>query len=447
MKSTILIVDDSRLNREILSDLFKEEHQILKAADGGEALAVLEERKQEIDVVILDLLMPKMSGLEVLKKREEISYFKDIPVVVITGSDAMEDQVKAFALGASDFITKPFVSEIVISRVNNVLASRKRMVLIAEEAAKMKIKSELDQMTGLLNKPTTEAVSNERLKLADGKLHALLVIDIDNFKSVNDLRGHQAGDHVIKIIADFLSSLFRKSDIVGRVGGDEFLVMMVDIPDMDIARMKVREIIQLMKYKPNLTIDDNISLSIGVAANNREIMTYQELFDKADQALYQAKKAGKACFREYGVEFHQTETDDRQMALLFSRNRNVSSTISALLPDTIRIEECKTMEDLSRISRENIEKLIIVYMDVTDQGEDPDFFGEKVESFSWIKEKKIIAICREGNLQQYLSAIVHHVVDVIPEPIEKYFFKRRTNAQLYPGNATAIGENLQGEEK
>ena len=232
MENVMLIVDDVDMNRDILKVLFQANYEILEAEDGEEALEVLERCQGSIDMVLLDLMMPGMDGFELLKKRKELDSFREVPVVVITGSGQMEDQVKAFELGANDFIVKPFVPEIVISRVNNVMSFNRRMLSIEQEAKKLRIKSELDEMTGLYNKTTTELMMNETLKTGGGQLNVLMVIDIDYFKAVNDSSGHQTGDHVIKIIADLISSLFRKTDIVGRIGGDEFCVLMVDVPSM-----------------------------------------------------------------------------------------------------------------------------------------------------------------------------------------------------------------------
>lgn len=129
-KHTMLVVDDNKLNREILSSIFIDTFSVLKAESGKEALDVLKENAEKIDIVLLDLIMPGLSGHEVLQLRTKLDYFKDVPVIVITASDSNDDQVKAFSLGASDYITKPFVSEIVRTRVENVIASRSRFLAI-----------------------------------------------------------------------------------------------------------------------------------------------------------------------------------------------------------------------------------------------------------------------------------------------------------------------------
>ncbi|MDD2956325.1 MAG: diguanylate cyclase [Oscillospiraceae bacterium] len=370
MDHIMLIVDDTELNREILKVLFQSHFEIMEAENGEEALETLQGCQGSIDIVLLDLMMPGTSGFQLLERRKTLDYFKNVPVVVVTGSGQMEDQIRAFDLGASDFIQKPFIPEIVVSRVNNVMASSQRMLSIEMEAQKLKIKSELDEMTGLCNKTTSELAMNETLKACKGRLDVMLVIDIDNFKAVNDSSGHQAGDHVIRIIADLISGRFRKSDLVGRIGGDEFCVLMVDVPSMEIVHRKVNELIQIMRYKPNLTIPEYVTLSIGVASNGRADTSYPELFKKADEALYLAKNNGKAQYREYGVEPVDADKDERPALLLLSSSRSVCSTVQTLAPIQLRVVEVLRFEDLNSLGERDKKNIALMYVDVSDLDED-----------------------------------------------------------------------------
>lgn len=431
MENTMLIVDDVEMNREILGLLFDKNYAVLEAEDGEEALAVIERCQGSIDIVLLDLMMPGLSGFDVLEKRKELDYFKNVPVVVITSSGAMDDQIRAFEYGANDYIVKPFIPEIVISRVNNVMASHQRMRSVQLEAQKLKIKSELDQMTGLYNKTTTELLANDALLGEPGKLNALMVIDIDNFKAVNDNSGHLAGDHVIKIVADMISGMFRKTDIVGRVGGDEFVVMMVDVPSMDIVYSKANELIQTMRYKPNLTIPEYVTLSIGMSCSKTMLHTdYDTLFKEADEALYLAKQDGKARYREYGVEPINLEQDSRPAALLLSSNRSVCSSIHALVPTQLRIIEALSMDDLDNISEKERSKIVVVYADVSDRDDSAADYWEELKKYPWIKPEETFAVCLEGSISQYSEALSNHVADMFTTPIDAAAFKRRTLRKL-----------------
>lgn len=426
----MLVVDDVEMNREILKVLFNNKYEIMEAESGEEALEILERCEGSIDIVLLDLMMPGISGFDIMERRKEIEFFRDVPVVVITGSNNMEDQVKAFELGANDFISKPFIPEIVVSRVNNVMASNRRMISIELEAQRLKIKSELDEMTGLYNKTTTEVAMDEVLKRSDGRKQAMMLIDIDNFKTVNDTSGHLAGDHVIKIIADLISGLFRKTDIVGRIGGDEFCAMMVDVPSMENVYDKVNELIQVMRYKPNLTIPEYVTLSIGMATNEGKSTTYAELAQKADEALYLAKQGGKAQYREYGVDIVNIERDERPILMLLSNSRGVCSTIHALIPPRMRVVEVLQAEDLKKISQDKKDRVEIMYVDISDCDEDMTEFWNLINEQDWITSDQIIAICQEGDVNQYMAALKGGVGDMITTPIDKEAFKRRTARQM-----------------
>lgn len=241
MQDIMLVLDDYKFNRVLLKSIFKQKFYIIEAKNGEEALTILEKSKGRISIILLDLIMDGLSGFDVLEKRKESSYLSKIPVVVITGSDRKEDQARAFDLGANEFISIPFVPEIVLSRINNIMASNQRMNMILSEAQRMKSRSELDEMTNLYNKSTTEHIIESTLMGSEGRNEVMMIIDIDNFKAVNDTLGHLEGDKVIKEVGNLIAETFRESDIVGRIGGDEFCVLMVDIPDIEIARTKAKQ--------------------------------------------------------------------------------------------------------------------------------------------------------------------------------------------------------------
>ncbi|MDY3038763.1 MAG: diguanylate cyclase [Roseburia inulinivorans] len=242
-KETLLIVDDSKFQRAIIKEMLGEHFRLEEATSGEECLMILEKSSHLIDLVLLDLVMPGIDGFEVLRRRQTMDAFKDIPVIVLTSSNSIEFQI--------------------------------------------------DEMTSLFNKMTIENLVSETLTNAPSALHALMVIDIDNFKSANDIYGHTVGDHIICVIAGVISSQFRNTDFVGRIGGDEFVVLMPDIPAKEVAFEKAESLIQIILKKEGLSIPDNISISIGLAFSDSEDKTYASFFGKADQALYVSKKSGK----------------------------------------------------------------------------------------------------------------------------------------------------------
>lgn len=172
------------------------------------------------------------------------------------------------------------------------------------ETESLKKKAEIDSLSGLYNKGTTQMLINNYLATngASGK-HALLILDIDNFKSINDNLGHLVGDTVIRNITTRMKDIVRASDICGRVGGDEFVVLLKNVKSNDIVKAKASEICSAFRHTIcNDSKTLNISCSIGISFYDEHGATYNELIDKADTALYEAKKRGKDQLVIYGTE-------------------------------------------------------------------------------------------------------------------------------------------------
>lgn len=430
MDNTMLIVDDSKMNREVLRLQFMDSFDIIEAVDGADALRIIEERGRSIDIVLLDLIMPEMDGLEVLRRRADMEGFREIPVVVITVSNATEDQLQAFELGASDYICKPFIPEMIKPRISNVLNSAIRKRNMDESAERLRIKAETDEMTGLYNKSTTEQLMMGILAREAGKNHALLVIDIDNFKAVNDIYGHLLGDGTIRIIANAISGFFRKNDIVGRIGGDEFAVLMVNIPSVDIVRSKVSELLSLMRCKPNITNPANVTLSIGYAVTNGKRVSYSEIFASADAALYQAKNGGKARGQEYGAPVNESCPVSGKYVLVLSKDRGTVSMIEYQLAGHTEIRALRSISELRDLADRCGGEPMLSYIDVSEQSGDTAGFWNEVNESGALGKSPVIAICREGELYQYSQAIAAGVKEIVTTPIDIGVLKRRAEHAL-----------------
>ena len=296
--NTMLIADEKASSRAELRRIFGDRYDYVEVNSGRDVLEIAE--SSAVQVVLLDHVLPDMDGMEVLRVRQGMEHFREIPVVMVTDSTNIEDQVLALKLGASDFINKPFVPELVAQRVNNVVANRAKFVQMMAESEKLRYQTEIDRMTGLLNKVTTEEVASSILRNAPNQEHALLVIDIDNFKKINDSEGHQAGDAAIAALSKLLLRCFRQTDVVGRIGGDEFVVLMVNVPSEDIARRKVKHLTEAVRVGTAADAPGGVSISIGYALTGGEGVTYETLFRRADEALYEAKRSGKSRACRYG---------------------------------------------------------------------------------------------------------------------------------------------------
>ena len=156
--------------------------------------------------------------------------------------------------------------------------------------------AEHDEMTGLLNRAYTEKRIRHILESGENTIHALFAIDVDNFKNLNDTMGHQTGDQFLKNLSEMLKSCFRESDIVGRIGGDEFFVLMKNIYSVFPVAEKAETLLRISHGLCLNYSELNLSLSIGISMYPSDGQNLEELYTAADAALYQAKKQGKNQF-------------------------------------------------------------------------------------------------------------------------------------------------------
>ncbi len=219
---------------------------------------------------------------------------------------------------------------------------------IKRKTDKLKYKSERDLLTNLLNKVSANAnvidyITNE----GRSSVHAMMIVDLDNFKEINDSYGHQFGDAVLVGIGQNLSKLFRSTDIVGRIGGDEFLVFMKDVVDESIIREKADLLCHIFNTQEFASIIKlSISSSIGISMYPDDGVEFDELYQKADNALYAAKMQGKNCYRFYdnGLE-EQRYFTQRGEGQKLSGNKNY-----AVIRECIRIF-CDTSNAVEAVNR------------------------------------------------------------------------------------------------
>ena len=207
---TILVVDDMKVSLLITENILASQYKVICATSGKEAIEVYQREKP--DMVLSDLRMPGMSGYELQLALQE-KYHDTIPFMFMTADQDEEVESRGFDNGAMDFIRKPFRADVLLRRVGNILQTMDRIQGLKKHAS-------TDALTGLLNKSSSEQELTAVCKRASG---ALLMIDLDSFKLVNDIHGHAMGDKVLISFADILRAAVRPTDIVGRLGGDEFI--------------------------------------------------------------------------------------------------------------------------------------------------------------------------------------------------------------------------------
>ncbi len=426
-KETILIVDDSRFQRAVIKELFSEHFHLLEAVSGLECMHIIEENAENIDLVLLDLVMPGIDGFEVLRRRQEMQDFLDIPVIVLTTSDTHEIQAKAYELGANDFLVKPIDKETALSRIRNLLKSQQRIKSLIDKYVKFRIKAELDEMTGLFNKATTISHITDILSRHPGEQHALLAFDIDNFKAINDVYGHTVGDHTISIISSLIASQFSGSEIVGRIGGDEFVVFSQNVSSRAALYRKIDELLSIIAVKENLSIPDNVTVSIGLAFSIPQDTDYDSLFAKADEALYESKHAGKGCYREYGISDASLNEQERSV-LVMTGSRNILSMLDFASDPSVKIRQVHSYDDLLDAFSGSVSNLSGLYLDISEEADQGRELLEFVEKLP-LGTTPVIALCREGCMEQIrFAASLSFISDLLFTPLEASILKRRITA-------------------
>jgi len=321
----ILIVDDNKLNltaaKNVLSDIYK----VTLVIKGEQALSFLS--KNTCDLILLDINMPDMDGFEVLEKLRENEKFREIPVIFLTADNDAETETKCFRAGAVDYIVKPFVPEVMRTRIAHIIElqdlrmklSEKIALKSHEEVSDNKNKSQKDALTGLWNKNYTEDTVNELLE--NGEKGSLFMIDLDNFKKINEVHGHIAGDNVLKMFSETLENYCGTEDIICRTGGDEFLIFIRSTDNRTELSNLAADIISDLCYKiEECKFETQSSISIGISQSPDDGKDFKELYTAADKALYYVKQTGKNSFHFYSEnKVHIDEPASKSVDLNYLR--------------------------------------------------------------------------------------------------------------------------------
>ena len=288
---TLLIVDDDKHNRLLLTELFEGEYKIIQAKNGLQALELA--RAHAPELILLDVLMPEMDGMAVIRALKRDDATRHIPVIFITALDSAADEELGLDLGAVDYIAKPFHPPIARVRVRNHLQIVHQRRLLEQIAA-------LDGLTGIPNRRRfDEALAQEWSRCQRSGLPlSLIVADVDQFKQYNDTLGHAAGDRVLQDVAAALRQAARRpGDLAARYGGEEFVLLLPET-DAPQAQQLADELLQRMAARklphPAASAAPCVTLSLGgittIPASNE---VAPDFFERADAALYQAKAQGR----------------------------------------------------------------------------------------------------------------------------------------------------------
>ncbi|MDJ0901960.1 MAG: PleD family two-component system response regulator [Xenococcus sp. MO_188.B8] len=327
IKEDILVIDDRPENLRLLAIMLdRQGYEVRKAINGKLGLRAAQTLPP--DIILLDINMPEMDGYQVCQELKANPSTCHIPVIFISAIDEVLDKVKAFKVGGSDYITKPFQLEEVSARIENQLSIRRLQIQLEKQKLeleekntqlqkqihyrslaenemlvlnqKLQILANIDSLTQIPNRHRFQEFFNREWRRMTREKSSIAVIlcDIDYFKKYNDSYGHQAGDNCLQKVAQAIASIVKRpADLVARYGGEEFVVI---LPNTEgLGALKVAEAIrqnveQLQLEHSQSSISNFVTLSLGVAYTIPNQDNSQELLlASADQALYQAKQQGR----------------------------------------------------------------------------------------------------------------------------------------------------------
>jgi diguanylate cyclase (GGDEF)-like protein len=305
-KIKVLVADDSAVYRKLVEHTLSEKHySLVFAKSGQETVELFAEHHPAL--VIVDWIMPDVTGIEICKHIRSGSQETYTYVILLTGKSEKESVVEGLAAGADDYLTKPFHHEELIARVG---VGRRIMELQREIETKNVLLKELaltDPLTGLPNRRAMEDWATRQLSGAAryGFPFWVAMADLDHFKTINDTYGHDAGDTVLKAFSEILKRYSRRSDICGRIGGEEFLLILTHANEVNAKVVLERIRAELEAIKFNFDGHDlTVTASFGLAGfSGTRAPDFNRLVAQADSSLYSAKRLGRN-----RVELAETDT-------------------------------------------------------------------------------------------------------------------------------------------
>ncbi len=330
----ILIVDDTPDNLHLLSRMLtRQGYNVRKALSGP--MALMAAQTVAPDLILLDIMMPEMDGYEVCQHLKADAKTAEIPIIFLSALDDVLDKVKGFQVGGVDYITKPFQFEEVLIRVQNQLALRaaELEILVLNEELEVRVKQRTqeleaantkllamalhDSLTGLPNRSLLMTDLRRSIHLAKANSSyqfAVLFLDCDRFKVVNDSLGHLVGDELLILIAHRLSCYVKPENTLARLGGDEFAILLTEIPDFDSVITLSDQILQCFSQPFNLERHEIfINASIGIVIGNCDYEEPEHLLRDADTAMYRAKALGKGQYHLFDPVMHTAALERLQL--------------------------------------------------------------------------------------------------------------------------------------
>lgn len=354
----IVVADDDRVARQMLVNILTKAGFLVDAVDDGqEAIEII--GRGGVDLVLLDVVMPRLTGLETCRLLKGMTAESFLPVVLVTVKSDTASRVEGLKIGADDYVSKPFDEEELLARVGAMLRIKRLHDQVTAQRAHLEQLAVHDELTGLYNYRYLFTRLSEEFKRAE-RYHepfACVLVDIDRLKAFNEAGGRSVGDSVIRRVAEGIRRSVREVDVIARYGGEEFLVV---LPSTHFAgSITVAE--RIWREAANSPIDlggslRSVSVSIGVSLYpSRDVRTKDALLRAAESALSQAKREGgnRICvFQQQGYIYTSNGAADLQAGppLSVGRRRSSDSTLSAVHQEDLREPLSRRPGDLPPLS-------------------------------------------------------------------------------------------------
>lgn len=362
----ILLVEDSATLRHAMSSYIRNAgHNPVIATSGEEALQIAEHTP--VDMIIMDVEMPGLDGFETTRLIREWLGDHWIPIIFATGKNEEGDLHEGIDAGGDDYLIKP-ISEVIlhakIRAMERITVMRDQLAKMNDELTKL---SQIDGLTQLYNRRTFEAKAEELWRQANRSKEplAVIIMDVDHFKTYNDYYGHPAGDECLRKVAAVLAEcISRPSDIVGRYGGEEFVALLTNTPEdgaLHVAeeiRQKVESLYIKHRASPS---DTKVTLSLGVSATSYTTGTsLSKQISRADKALYMAKQSGRNCV-------HLDKFNPHGCALIVDKDEQILRHITRHLSGHCGVVSALSTEECLQVAEEVQPDVVLLHVDIADQ--------------------------------------------------------------------------------
>lgn len=302
VKRKLLIVEDNEMNAEILAEMLSDEYDVLSAPDGEKGLSLLSEYSHELAAVLLDVYMPVCNGFEFLERQRDDHLLSTIPVIMMTGSDVYEDEVKCLELGATDFIRKPYNASVIKSRLKSIIRLREVSATLADV--------ETDEMTGVYTRSAFYHHAQILLDTKKEKMH-VFAADVHHFKLINSIYGERMGDKILIYLAESFRKLFR-TGLVARYGSDQFIGITYDEVNFSKESMQ-RTVKKILDGAPI----ENLTLNYGIYRDIDKSLSLTQICDCAFTAMKSVQHDPENRVAFYNEEMTRQQMQEQMMENAF----------------------------------------------------------------------------------------------------------------------------------